>query len=208
MTDRIDSILDFLALVDRFKKVERRALLGDMSRRENSAEHSWHMALVAMVLARETGFTGDLARMLSMVLVHDLVEIYAGDAGAYDVAARAAAVAKEDEAAKKLFGSLPPDLGAEFDGLWREFEAKRTPEAKLANACDRVQGFLQSYLSEGLSWAEIGVTRDQTLERTRPAREAHPKIEELILRIYNRADAEGYWDASGKAVGRGKGVPR
>jgi putative hydrolases of HD superfamily len=208
MTDRLDSILDFLILIDRFKKVERLALLGDLSRRENSAEHSWHMAVMAMVLARETGFTGDMARVLSMVLVHDLVEIYAGDAGAYDVAARAAAVAKEEEAAKKLFGALPPDLAVEFDGLWREFEAKQTSEAKLANACDRFQGFLQSYLSDGASWVAAGVKRGQTWERTRAAREADPKIEELILRIYKRADEGGFWDEDDNAVGRGKGVPR
>ena len=208
MPDRLDSILDFLILVDRFKKVERRAFLGDLSRRENSAEHSWHMAVVAMVLARETGFSGDLSRVLSMVLVHDLVEIHAGDAFAYDAAARAAAAQKEDEAAKKLFGMLPPDLGATFDALWREFEARETPEAKLAYACDRVQGFLQAYLSDGSSWVEAKIKRAQTWERTRPARELDPKIEELILRIYARSDAKAMWDADGVAVPPGEGIAR
>lgn len=208
MADRLDSILDFLILVDRFKKVERRAFLGDLSRRENSAEHSWHMALVAMVLARETKFAGDLARVLSMVLVHDLVEIYAGDAFAYDAAARAAAVAKEEQAARELFGKLPPDLGGEFEGLWREFEARETPEAKLAYACDRVQGFLQAYLSDGSSWVEAKVRRAQTWERTRPARELDPKIEALILRIYARSDARAMWDGAEIAVPPGEGVVR
>jgi putative hydrolase of HD superfamily len=208
MPDRLDSILDFLILVDRFKKVERRAFLGDLSRRENSAEHSWHMAVVAMVLARETGFAGDLARVLSMVLVHDLVEIYAGDAFAYDAAARAAAAEKEDAAAKKLFGMLPPDLGAEFDALWREFEARETPEAKLAYACDRVQGFLQAYLSDGSSWIEAKISREQTWERTRPARELDLKIEELILRVYTRSDARAMWDDANVAVPPGKGIVR
>ncbi|MFM7347798.1 MAG: HD domain-containing protein [Tagaea sp.] len=208
MPDRLDSILDFLILVDRFKKVERRAFLGDLSRRENSAEHSWHMAVVAMVLARETGFAGDLGRVLSMVLVHDLVEIYAGDAFAYDAAARAAAAEKEDAAAKKLFGALPPDLGAEFDALWREFEARETPEAKLAYACDRVQGFLQAYLSDGSSWIEAKIKREQTWERTRPARELDPKIEALILRIYARSDEAAMWDETNVAVPPGKGIVR
>lgn len=208
MADRLDSILDFLVLVDRFKTVERRAFLGGGARRENSAEHSWHMALVAMVLARETGFSGDLARVLSMVLVHDLVEIYAGDAFAYDAAARAAAVEKEQAAAKKLFGMLPPDLGAEFDLLWREFEARETQEAKFAFACDRVQGFLQAYLSDGSSWVEAKIKRAQTWERTRPARELDPKIEELILRIYARSDARAMWDEANVAVPPGKGIVR
>lgn len=208
MPDRLDSILDFLILVDRFKKVERRAFLGDLSRRENSAEHSWHMAVVAMVLARETGFAGDLGRVLSMVLVHDLVEIYAGDAFAYDAAARAAAAEKEEAAAKKLFGMLPPDLGAEFDALWREFEARATPEAKLAYACDRVQGFLQAYLSDGSSWIEANISREQTWERTRPARELDPNIEALILRVYKRSDARAMWDAANVAVPPGKGIVR
>jgi putative hydrolase of HD superfamily len=208
MADRLDSILDFLVLVDRFKTVERRAFLGGGARRENSAEHSWHMALVAMILARETRFEGDLGRVLSMVLVHDLVEIYAGDAFAYDAAAREAAVGKEEEVAKKLFGMLPGDLGAEFEGLWREFEARQTPEAKLAYACDRVQGFLQAYLSDGSSWVEAKIKRDQTWERTRPARELDPKIEELILRIYARSDAKAMWDADHVAVPPGKGIAR
>jgi putative hydrolase of HD superfamily len=208
MPDRLDSILDFLILIDRFKKVERRAFLGDLSRRENSAEHSWHMAVVAMVLARETGFEGDLSRVLSMVLVHDLVEIYAGDAFAYDAAARAAAAQKEDEAAKRLFGMLPADLGAAFDALWREFEARETPEARLAYACDRVQGFLQAYLSDGSSWVEAKVERRQTWERTRPARELDPKIEALILRIYARSDVRAMWSEADVAVPPGTGVRR
>lgn len=208
MPDRLDSILDFLILVDRFKTVERRAFLGGGTRRENSAEHSWHMALVAMVLARETGFSGDLARVLSMVLIHDLVEIYAGDAFAYDTAARAAAVEKEAEAAKKLFGMLPADLGAEFEGMWREFEARETPEAKFAFVCDRVQGFLQAYLSDGSSWVEAKIKREQTWERTRPARELDPKIEDLVLRIYARSDAKAMWDAANVAVPPGEGTAR
>jgi putative hydrolase of HD superfamily len=200
MPDRVDSILDFLVLADRFKSVERRAYVADGSRRENSAEHSWHMALCALLLESEIGFEVDLGRALSMVLVHDLVEIYAGDAFAYDPAARAAAVEKEEAAAKRLFGSLPPDLGARLDGLWREFEAHETKEAQLAYACDRLQGFLQVYLSDGKSWVEAGVRREMTRQRTAPARATDPAIEALVERIYARMEARGFWDAAGTAV--------
>ncbi|MBL8831335.1 MAG: HD domain-containing protein [Rhodospirillales bacterium] len=206
MSDRIDSMLDFLVLADRFKTVERRAYIEDGSRRENSAEHSWHMALCAILLETEIGFPVDLGRTLSMVLVHDLVEIYAGDAFAYDAAAREAAVAKEEAAARKLFGSLPADLGAKLEALWREFEAHETPEARLAYACDRLQGFLQVYISDGKSWAEARVTREMTRKRTAPAREADPAIERLVERIYERIERRGFWNADGVAVGGGKGV--
>jgi putative hydrolase of HD superfamily len=208
MPDRIDSMLDFLVLADRFKTVERRSYIADGSRRENSAEHSWHMALCALLMADEIAGKVDIGRVLSMVLVHDLVEIYAGDAFAYDPKARAEAVEKEEAAARRLFGSLPPDLGARLDGLWREFEAHATPEARLAYACDRFQGFLQVYLSDGKSWAEAKVTREMTRARTKPARETDPFIEALVERVYARLDAAGYWDAGGTAVGAGRGVTR
>jgi putative hydrolase of HD superfamily len=206
MSDRIDSMLDFLVLADRFKTVERRAFIADGSRRENSAEHSWHMALCAILLETEIGFPVDLGRTLSMVLVHDMVEIYAGDAFAYDAAARQAAVAKEEEAARRLFGSLPADLGGRLDALWREFEAQETPEARLAYACDRLQGFLQVYISDGKSWVEAGVTLEMTRKRTAPARGTDPRIEALVERIYERMARRGFWDASGTAVGAGRGV--
>jgi putative hydrolase of HD superfamily len=208
MPDRIDSILDFLVLADRFKAVERRSYVTDGSRRENSAEHTWHMALCALLLETEIAAKADIGRVLSMVLVHDLVEIHAGDAFAYDPAAREAAVAKEEAAARQLFGSLPADLGARLEGLWREFETRATPEARIAYACDRLQGFLQVYLSGGKSWAEAHVTREMTRQRTAPAREADPFVEALVERIYARLDAEAFWDADGRAVGPGRGVVR
>ncbi len=208
MPDRIDSILDFLVLADRFKTVERRSYIADGSRRENSAEHSWHMALCALLIGDEIAGKVDIGRVLSMILIHDLVEIYAGDAFAYDPQARADAVAKEEAAAKRLFGSLPPDLGGRLDSMWREFEAHETPEAKIAYACDRLQGFLQVYLSHGKSWAEAKVTRDMTRARTKPAREADPFVEALVERIYARLDDGRFWNADGVAVGPGNGVIR
>ncbi len=206
MPDRIDSMLDFLVLADRFKSVERRAYVADGSRRENSAEHSWHMALCGLLLAEDIGFEVDLGRALSMILVHDLVEIYAGDAFAYDAKARAEAVEKEEQAARRLFGSLPPDLGRRLEQLWREFEAHETPEARLAYACDRLQGFLQVYISGGKSWAEAMVTREMTRKRTAPARETDPFIDGLIERIYARIEKAGFWNDAGIAVGAGRGV--
>ncbi len=207
MSDRIDSMLDFLVLADRLKSVERRGYVADGSRRENTAEHSWHMALCALLLEDEIGFKVDLGRTLSLVLIHDIVEIYAGDAFAYDAAAREAAVAKEEAAARRLFGDLPPDLGAKLQRLWHEFEAHETPEARLAYACDRLHGFLQVFISGGKSWAEAKVTREMTRKRTAPARATDPFIEAFIERVYARMESRGFWGADGVAV-NGDGIAR
>lgn len=208
MADRIDSMLDFLVLADRLKSVERRAYVADGSRRENSSEHSWHMALCGLLLADEISFKVDIGKVLSMILVHDLVEIHAGDAFAYDEKARAEAVEKEEASAKRLFGSLPADVGGRLEALWREFEAHETPEARLAYACDRLQGFLQVFISEGKSWAEANVTREMTRVRTAPARSTDPFIEAVIERVYARLDAARIWNADGVAVGAGRGITR
>lgn len=194
MTDRHRQLFDFLVLADRMKQIERRNYVGDTDRRENDAEHSYHMALCLLVLHRETDLEVDLGRALALVLVHDLVEIYAGDTFAYDPEAVAGQAEREEAAAARLFGSeLPADTGAYFAELWREFEAKQTPESRLANACDRLQAFLQNYIGRGRSWRENGVTPETTFPRTNLARDTAPVFAELLREIYNRADAENLW---------------
>lgn len=140
--DRAQQILDFLEFADRFKFVERRGYLSGGTRRENDAEHTWHMALVALLLHGELENRADvdLGRVLSMILVHDLVEIEAGDTYAYDDAAIAGQQEREQAAADKIFGMLPDDLGGRLRALWDEFEARETPEARFAKACRQLSG--------------------------------------------------------------------
>jgi putative hydrolase of HD superfamily len=192
--ERAASLLDFLGLADRLKQVERRGrvVLADGStRRENSAEHSWHFALCALLLQPEVAAEVDLGRVLAMAAVHDLVEIEAGDTFAYDEAGRATQAEREAAAAKVVFGALPPDLGPRLRALWEEFEAGETPEARFAMACDRLQGFLQNVLSDGISWRAAGVTQAATLGRMGPAMAADPAFAALIGQLYEKAEAAG-----------------
>jgi len=191
--ERAAAILDFLAVADRLKTVERRGrvvLPDGAMRRENSAEHCWSLALIGVLLHAEMPEPLDLGRALAMVAIHDLVEIEAGDTFAYDTQARATQAAREAAAAEAVFGMLPDDLAARLRALWEEFETGATPEARFAVACDRMQGFLQNVLSGGQAWLEHGVTRADTLPRMTPAMQAAPAFAALIGRLYERAEAD------------------
>ncbi|SOD90414.1 HD domain-containing protein [Caenispirillum bisanense] len=191
--DRLQRILDFLEFADRFKFVERRGYLTGGERRENDAEHCWHMALVAMVLhgELEDPASVDLGKALRLILVHDLVEIEAGDTYAYDDAAIEGQEEREQRAADRIFGLLPDDLGAEMRALWEEFEARETPEARFAKACDNFQGFMQNVISGGRAWRENGVGREDTRRRTDFPRTVDPAFDALLTRLYARTDREG-----------------
>jgi putative hydrolase of HD superfamily len=192
--ERADAILGFLALADRLKSVERRGrvvLPDGATRRENSAEHCWSLALIGTLLHGDVSQPLDLGRALMMVAIHDLVEIEAGDTFAYDAAGRATQAAREAAAAETVFALLPEDLGARLRALWEEFEAGETPEARFAMACDRMQGFLQNVLSGGIAWREHGVTRRDTLPRMEPAMAVDPVFAALIGRLYGLAEAGG-----------------
>ncbi|OSP55579.1 HD family hydrolase [Pseudoruegeria sp. SK021] len=158
---RLSQQLTFLLEADKLKQVLRASPLCDNSRRENSGEHSWHIALFAMVLADQAGPDVQIDRVIRMLLIHDIVEIDAGDApihGKFDVAAQEA---KERAAADRLFGLLPPDQAVSFRALWDEFEAATTPDAVFAKSIDRVQPLLLNESSGGGSWTEYNVTLDQ-----------------------------------------------
>lgn len=191
--ERAAAILDFLALADRLKTVERRGrvvLPDGATRRENSAEHCWSLALIGTLLHADVAGPLDLGRALMMVAIHDLVEIEAGDTFAYDAAARATQAEREAAAAETVFGLLPDDIGIRLRGLWEEFEAGESAEARFAVACDRMQGFLQNVLSGGIAWKEHGVSRGDTLPRMTPAMQVDPAFEVLIAHLYERAEAE------------------
>jgi putative hydrolase of HD superfamily len=191
--ERVASVIEFLALADRLKHVERRGRTvgpDGTARQENSAEHSWNVALVALLLHREVDPAPDLGHVLAMIAAHDLVEIEAGDTFAYDEAHLLTQAERERAAADVVFGRLPPDLGGRLRALWEEFEAGETPAARFAMACDRAQGFLQGVIGTG-HWRAEGVTEAQTRSRMDRAREVAPVFEALIGTLYDRARQGG-----------------
>ncbi|WP_076363641.1 HD domain-containing protein [Phaeovulum vinaykumarii] len=168
----------FLAEADRLKTVLRASLLSDGSRRENSGEHSWHVALYALVLADHAGPEVDIDRVIRMLLIHDLVEIDAGDhpihGHNHDAAAQELA---ERAAATRLFGMLPPAQGAALRALWDEFEAAETPSAQFAKSLDRVQPVVQNLVVDGGPWERFGVTWDKLAQRVgRPIARGAPAL--------------------------------
>jgi putative hydrolase of HD superfamily len=191
--DRIAALIDFLRLADRLKHVERRGQTvgpDGAVRQENSAEHCWNVALVAILLHGEMPEPPDLGHVLAMIAAHDLVEVEAGDTFAYDQAHILTQAARERAAADVVFGRLPPNLGQRLRGLWEEFEAGETPEARFAMACDRAQGFLQGVIGTG-HWKANGIAEAQTQGRMTPARNVAPVFEALIATLYDRARAGG-----------------
>ena|ERR1700733_894479 len=179
--ERIEKQLTFLVEADRLKNVLRRALLTDGSRRENSAEHSWHLALEAMVLVEYSPVPVDLPRVLRMLIVHDIVEIDAGDTFAYDKAGNATKKDREQRGAERIFGLLPTDIARDLRGLWEEFEAQVTPDACFANAVDRVGPFLQNTATNGGTWRIYKLSREEVLTRMDPVRTALPAIWPKVL---------------------------
>ena len=155
--DRIDKQVAFLTEVDRLKSIERATTLSDGTRFENSAEHSWHVALYALILAEQALPDVEISRVIKMLLIHDLVEIDAGDApifGQYDAQKLAD---EEAKAARRIFGLLPADQASELLDLWNEFEAATTPDAQFAKSMDRFQPPNQNLASGGGSWKDYGV---------------------------------------------------
>jgi putative hydrolase of HD superfamily len=164
-----EASLRFLREADKLKGVVRQSRLSfDPARRENDAEHSWHLALMAVVLAEQAADPGlDLLRVLRMLLVHDIVEIDAGDTFLYDEQEARTQAEREAAAAARLFGLLEEPRRSELESAWEEFEARATPEARFARALDRVQPILQNLYTDGVSWRAHGVTAAQVRERNR-----------------------------------------
>ena len=167
-TTRLVQQIKFIAEADKLKEIFRQTINTQSRRQENDAEHSWHLCLCVIVLAEHANHPGlDILRVLKMVIIHDLVEIDAGDTFAYDTAAMAGQHEREAIAAERLFGLLPADQFAEFRALWDEFEAKVTPEAKFATAVDRFQPMLLNCLTQGAAWNRHGITHDRVMDRNR-----------------------------------------
>lgn len=178
--DRLQKQFDFLVELDRMKLVERRSPIYAGTRRENDAEHSWHTAVMALVFAEYAPEGADAHRAAEMMLVHDLIEIYAGDTFAYDVKGNEDKAAREAAAADRLYSILPPEQGAYYRALWEEFDAMETPDAKFAAAMDRVEPILANWLCDGYTWREGNVREAQVWKRMEPVREGAPALWPVI----------------------------
>lgn len=184
--------LAFLLELDRLKGVLRQSLLLDSSRRENDAEHSWHLALMALVLAEYAAEPVDLAHAVQLVLVHDIVEIDAGDTYLYDEVGARDKEAREAAAADRIFGLLPGDQGLALRALWAEFEARTTAEARFAAALDRLQPLLHNFHTEDASWKAHGVTRDQVLAKCQGIASGSPALWDYACELIATAVERGY----------------
>lgn len=165
MEDRLKKQMEFLLEADKLKFINRQTYLSDGKRKENDAEHSWHLALMAVLLQEYSNEKIDVARVMTMVLLHDLVEIDAGDTYAYDTQGNKTKREREEKAADRIFGILPGDQGKLFRELWEEFEAYETPEAKFAHVCDNIQPVMLNHSTNGLAWREHDVCVSQVKKR-------------------------------------------
>ena len=190
--NRLDQQLAFVLEIDKLKTILRQTLLTDSSRRENSAEHSWHLAIMSFLLAEYAAAPVDILRVIKMLLVHDLIEIDAGDAFAYDVAGTLGRAEREQRGAERIFALLPEEQGRELRALWEEFEAFKTPESKYANALDRLQPLLHNSRTEGGTWRIHSVARDQVYRRMEPIRTALPELWPVVTRMIADACARGW----------------
>lgn len=189
---RLEAQIAFVLELDRLKQVLRQTVLLDGSRQENSAEHSWHLAVMALVLAEHAAGPLDLCRVLQMLLVHDVVEIDAGDVFVYDASARAQQAEREHAAAERIFGLLPADQAEGLRALWAEFEARQTPEARFARALDRLQPLLHNWRTRGITWRRHGVSAPQVLAVNGVIADGAPALWAYAQRLIADAMSQGF----------------
>ena len=180
---RFDKQLDFLIQIDRMKNIERQTLISDGSRRETDAEHSWHIAVMAFLLKEYAVEPIDVDRVVRMLLVHDLVEVYAGDTFCYDVQGNLDKREREEEAADRLFSMLPDDQRDEIRALFEEFDRMDTPDSRYAASLDRLQPIINNHLTNGHTWRKGHVNSKQVFERMTPIKEATPSLWPLVEKI-------------------------
>ena len=163
--ERLRKQMDFIREIDKEKQIFRQTYVSDGTRKENDAEHAWHMAIMTFLLSEYANEEIDVLRTIRMILIHDIVEIDAGDTYAYDDAAKTTQREREEKAADRLFGLLPEDQAADMRALWEEFEASETKEARFARAMDNVQPLLLNDATEGKAWVEHQVPLSKILKR-------------------------------------------
>jgi putative hydrolase of HD superfamily len=193
--ERFNKQLSFIIEIDKLKQVLRRTILMDSSRRENDAEHMWHMAVGAMLFAEYSNNSKelDILKVLKMAVLHDIVEVYAGDTFAYDEKGHLDKEEREKKSADKIFGLLPAEQGSEFRNLWEEFEAAMTIEAKYARAIDRFMPILHNYITKGKQWHNFGVTSDKVLAKNKTIEEGSEFLWEYVKHMVEDGIKKGYF---------------
>ena len=190
---RLAQQIRFIIEVDKLKEIFRQTLVTQSRRHENDAEHSWHLTLIVIILAEHSNVQPlDVLRVLKMLIIHDLVEIDAGDTFAYDIAGMAGQHEREAKAADRIFGLLPIDQASELRSLWDEFEARATPESKFAAAVDRFQPMLLNCLTEGAAWKNHGVTSDRVIARNQHVAEGSTALWEYASQMIAQAVTDGH----------------
>ena len=193
MNDRFIKQMRFIYEIDKVKSIFRKTRLFDNSRYENDAEHSWHLAMMALALGEHAGQPIDISRVIKMVLMHDIVEVDGGDFIVYDKAAAAEKEAREKECAERVYGLLPDDMKDEFIALWQEFEERETPEAKFAAAIDRAEPTIQNYYTEGHSWVTHDVSYEQVVEvNGKKISEGCPPLWEYVESLLDECVEKGH----------------
>ena len=191
--DRLDMQLKFTAEIDKMTSVLRRTMLLDKSRRENDAEHSWHIAVMALLFEEYASEPVDIGHVVKMCVVHDLIEIYAGDTFAYDVKGNLDKAEREEKAADKLFAILPEEQGAYIRALWEEFDGMETADSKYAACLDRIQPFFHNTLTEGHTWVESGTTDRAAVEkRMSIVKKFMPSVYPWVEKNIDNAIAKGW----------------
>lgn len=181
--ERLKKQIEFIVEIDKLKNIYRQTYVLHEDRKENDSEHSWHLAMMAFLLAEHSNQPIDVLKVMKMVLIHDIVEIDAGDTYCYDKEGYKDKAEREEKAAKRIFGILPDDQRDEMYSLWREFEEMNTPESKFAAVLDRVQPLTLNYRKNGISWQEHDVKMEMVLERNKHVNDGSEEIWKYVLEI-------------------------
>lgn len=192
MNERLKKQIDFMLELDKMKNLYRQTYVLHEDRRENDAEHSWHIAILAFMLAEYSNEPIDVPHVMKMLLLHDVVEIDAGDTYCYDEDGNKTKAEREERAARRIFGILPDDQYDEYYALWREFEDSVTPEARFAAVLDRIQPLLLNYTKGGISWQEHGIHKEQVLARNTAYFSSSDTLSEAIKHIIEDAHEKGW----------------
>lgn len=192
MKDRLKNQINFILEIDKLKNIYRQSLLLDGKRRENDAEHSWHIAIMALVLQEYSNFDVDILKVIKMLILHDIVEIDAGDVVIFDTQKRKEQANVEKDAANRIFGKLPIDQRKEFINLWNEFEELKTPESKYARVLDRLEPILLNYYSGGRAWKDANITKQQVIEINQIIEQGATEMWEFVQELIDEATNKGY----------------
>ena len=192
MNDRLKKQVEFMLELDKMKNLYRQTYVLHEDRKENDAEHSWHLAILAMLMAEHANNPVDAVKIIKMVLIHDVVEIDAGDTYCYDTEGCKTKADREEKAAQRIFGLLPDDQKKEFYDLWREFEDSETDDARFAAVLDRVQPLLLNYTKGGISWKKHGIAKEQVMGRNKEYFGESDEIADLIVSVIEDAYDKGW----------------